>query len=249
MSTTSTTGAASSTKGSSKKSRSVSPGPSKSSEKKTKATTTPKTKEKTATPRSTKKAAVSSEKKVRGRPKKQSGEEDGEEISTMIITEELENLFNLFLVDMLSDSTALQNVIRIQYVQCYFFAIALLASCLFPASVPVMAFYKGASELALGVTGCLGLAQAFSLTAAAQTGYSAMKKALQYNMFFHFAFAFIVIVKADKLDPQIIQDVPYFLHAVVGSSVLNIALNMWACYFREVSDELEEEAEEMEATK
>lgn len=247
----STTNSSASKSSSSKKSRSVSPGPSKSatSEKKPKATPGGKTKEKTATPRSSKKAtSASSEKKVRGRPKSQ-GEDDGEEISTMIITEELENLFNLFLVDMLSDSSALQNVIRVQYIQCYIFGIALIASCLFPANVPVLPFYKGSSELAQGVTGCLGLAQAFSLTAAAQTGYSSMKKALQYNMFFHFAFAFIVIVKADKLEPEFLQRVPYFLHYVVGTSVLNIALNMWACYFREVSDELEEDSEEVKRTK
>jgi len=153
-----------------------------------------------------------------------------------MLSGELQEYFEQFLFEMLVDSSALHNVLRIQYLQCYAMGIMCLASS-FSSAVKPLPMLTGTSNLAQGLTGCLGLAQAFSLTAAAQTTYSGMKKALQYNMFFHLLFAFITIVHQD---PKIEMNI----QIVVLISCLNVGLNMWACYFHEPKTELMDDAED-----
>ena len=126
--------------------------------------------------------------------------------------------------DVMLDSTALHNVLRVQYVQMYAIGFALLASA-FSSNVTVFPLFANATSLHRAVVGCLYLAQAFSLTAVAQSSFSAMKKTLQYNMFFHLLFALVVIVKED---PSHDIGVPILTFV----STLNVGLNLWACYFR-----------------
>ena len=192
-------------------------------------------KEVASTPHST---AGSDKKKKKIVSKKAEETDDDEEVAGVVMTKEVEEYFNLFLLDMLADSSALHNVLRVQYLQCYVMGLILLASSFTPAVTPLPMFV-GASNLVQGVAGCLGLAQAFSLTAAAQTSYSAMKKALQYNMFFHLLFAFIVIVHQD---PKVQMNT----QLVVAVSCSNVGINMWACYFRETTIDITEEAEELD---
>jgi hypothetical protein len=158
-------------------------------------------------------------------------------VTGIVMTAEVEEYFNQFLLDMLTDSSALHNVLRLQYLQCYCMGLVLLASS-FSAAFTPLPMFVGSSNLVQAVSGCLGLAQAFSLTAAAQTSYSGMKKALQYNMVFHLLFAFVVIVHQDPKVQMNIQ-------IIVAVCCLNVGLNMWACYFRETTVDIDEEAEEL----
>jgi len=204
---------------SARKARSASPAPNSTKKKEgsSKASSAPKTPQpKSATPASGKKRNT---KKSEAKSPKES--------------EQMIEYFDKFVQEMDADTSALHNVLRVQYVQCYAMALMNLASSFSPAVKP-LPMLAGSSNLTQAVMGSLGLAQAFSLTAAAQTTYSGMKKALQYNMMFHLIFAFVVIVHQD---PKIELNIP----AVVAMSCVNVGLNMWACYFRESNVEVEED--------
>jgi len=139
--------------------------------------------------------------------------------------------------DMMKDTTGVHNVVRVQYIQMYARGLALIASA-FSTQVPQMPYFGKTSDTVRLLAGAFCLAQAFTLTAVAQASFSAMKKSLQYDMFFHMLLAFFVIVKPDaSVEPNIQM-------AIVGLSCLNIALNMWACYYR--NNELPEEDDEDE---
>ena len=153
------------------------------------------------------------------------------------------------------DTTVLHNIIRFQYIQCYACGIY----CLLAAFEKLDKQYAFAevNNLALGITGCLGLAQAFSLTAAAQTSHSPMKKTLQYNMIFHLLFAFVVMVLYEdkgsgkgqsSTEPNTENDkkAGSWLQIAVMAEVINVAVNMWGCYFHEVPNPVEDEEDDDE---
>lgn len=162
-------------------------------------------------------------------------QDEDENLQAIVLNKEVHQLFENFLTEELSDTTVLHNILRVQYFQCYSMAIHLLLSSF--GKVEPLPWFAGTRPLVRGITGCIGLSQGFSLTAAAQTTHTPMKKSLQYNMLFHMLFAFIVIVHND---PEVVNGLQF----PVGFSILNVALNMWACYFHEVPNPVEDEDEE-----
>lgn len=126
--------------------------------------------------------------------------------------------------DSFKDERGVHNVIRVQYLQMYAVGLALIGSAFSP-QIAVIPLFAGASELIRAIIGALCLAQAFSLTAVAQTTFTPMKKTLQYGMVFEMLFAFLVIVKRGDLDARLVQ-------GVAASCLFNIALSMWVVYFR-----------------
>ena len=189
---------------------------------------------------------ISPEKKVKERKKKEPKKEEiiDEEITSIESNDDMGAALIVvdgdlrdapaFVQDTFMDITGVHNVIRIQYIQMYALGLALMGSAFSPA-LSTIPLFAGTSELIQAVAGAFCFAQAFSLTAAAQTSFSPMKKTLQYNMVFHMLFALAVILKHDsKFDANHVQ-------ILVGVSLVNVSLNMWACYFRKNELSIEDE--------
>jgi len=146
-----------------------------------------------------------------------------EEGNYIVLAKDVHEPFHEWLEENLLDSSVLHNVIVLQYVQCYLVGTYLIFSAFQGNSEYLFAFVE-ATPLVKAISGSFALAQAFSLTAIAQSSYSFMKKGLQYNMFFHLTLALIVIIKKDSTIDNI-------RHGLVLWTVLNFAADLYACYF------------------
>jgi len=210
--------------GASKKARSPSPAPVRTSEKKKK------------TPVKRKVAAAVPSKKV-----EEEEDEVEPEVGEVIVSEELREAITFSLIEMFTDSTILKNVVRFQYVQLYLLGVWLLIN---PMKLSAKIAMGEAGEVTTGVDlfailGAVFLCQALQLTAAAQMTYSNLKKTLQYNMIAQLLSGFVALVQKDVKFEQVRM-------AAVVLNVLNFALSLWACYFREAEVEIEEDDYEEE---
>lgn len=208
----------------SKKARSPSPAPVRTSEKKKK------------TPVKRKVAAAVPSKKV-----EEEEDEVEPEVGEVIVSEELREAITFSLIEMFTDSTILKNVVRFQYVQLYLLGVWLLIN---PMKLSAKIAMGEAGEVTTGVDlfailGAVFLCQALQLTAAAQMTYSNLKKTLQYNMIAQLLSGFVALVQKDVKFEQVRM-------AAVVLNVLNFALSLWACYFREAEVEIEEDDYEEE---
>ena len=159
-----------------------------------------------------------------------------EEGSRIVLSKDLHEPFHEWLEENLLDSSVLHNVIVLQYLQCYLVGIYLIFSAFQDKPEYLFAFVKS-SPLVRAISGSFALAQAFSLTAIAQSSYSFMKKGLQYNMFFHLTLALIVIIKKDETIDNIRQ-------GLVLWTVLNFAADLYACYFYKPDGDSSDEEDE-----
>lgn len=195
---------------------------------------------KSAKKSSPKKAAVPSPKIVESEEDEEitSEEEEDDEIadgldSTYVADsddDEADNMLDAFeewIFEQNIETKWIKMVVRVQYIQCYLFAAVLLLNSIGVPQVPTLPLFEGASSLTKGVAASLGMAQAFSFTASAQSDFIAMKKMLQYNMIFHLTFAAMLIMHSKEVKE------PHLVQATVVGSLLNVGLEMWVCYFKD----------------
>ncbi|KAH9253631.1 hypothetical protein BASA81_008467 [Batrachochytrium salamandrivorans] len=164
-------------------------------------------------------------------------DEDGEEAEIDFdaledeLDHELEEKFALFLALEAEDTTVKRKVIRLQYVQAYALGFAMLFSSFDPKGASFFqSFFHGTSGLVQAFCGVLALAQAFSLTAIAQTSAGPMKMTLQYNMIFHLFLAAVSLIHAQEAQQQVSAQ------WIAIAALLNVGVNMWACYFHDNAD-------------
>lgn len=142
-----------------------------------------------------------------------------------------EEKFARFLELEAEDTTVKRKVIRLQYVQAYALGFALLFSSFDPKGASFFqSFFHGTSGLVQAFCGVLALAQAFSLTAIAQTSAAPMKMTLQYNMIFHLFLAAVSLIHAKEEQQQVSAQ------WIAIAALLNVGVNMWACYFHDNAD-------------